>query len=110
MARVMLFILVGAALAPGVSRALALVQGQLAPWSVVCSAPTGEPADDGHAARHQLEHCAWCQLHQAQMAPPATMLLPAPALQHAVPPLFLHAPRPLPAWATAQARAPPRSA
>ena len=40
---VMLIALVVAAMAPGISRALAFAQGQLAPWSVLCSAPGEAP-------------------------------------------------------------------
>ncbi len=111
LAWVLLFTLVVAALAPGVSRALALAQGHLAPWSVVCSTPgdpAGAPARD---AVHLLEHCAWCSLHGDQLAPPpVASALQHPLLQEAVPALFPQAPRPLPVWATAQARAPPAAA
>jgi len=112
LARVMLFALVVAALAPGVSRALAFAQVSLAPWSVVCSVPAGASNAPAHEGVHLIEHCAWCSLHADPLAPPPTgsSALRSPALHHAVPALALHAPRPLPAWATAQARAPPASA
>ncbi len=107
----MLFTLVVAALAPGVSRALAFAQGSLAPWSVVCSAPAGGSGAAGPQALHLLEHCAWCSLHSDQLAPPpAAAPLHLPALRHQVPALLLQAPRLLPIWATAQARAPPTAA
>ena len=111
-AKVMLFALVVAALAPGMARALAFAQGSLAPWSVVCSVPADVSGAPAHEGVHLLEHCAWCSLHADQLAPPPadTRALPTSALRHAVPTLFLHAPRPLPAWATAQARAPPAAA
>lgn len=109
LAWVLLCALVVAALAPGVARAMAFAQEQFAPWSVVCSAPADGPAAPGHEAVHLMEHCAWCSLHATPMAPPPAdgATLQHPALRHAVPALFLHAPRPLPAWAAAQARAPP---
>lgn len=111
LAWVLLFTLVAAALAPGVSRALAITQGHLAPWSVVCSAPTDAPGAPAHDRLHLLAHCAWCSLHSDQLAPPPVAGVPQlPALRHAVPVRFLHAPRPLPAWAAAQARAPPLQA
>jgi hypothetical protein len=110
LAWVLLCALVVAALAPGVARAIAYAQGQWAPWSVACTAPSDGPAGLDHdGAAHLMEHCAWCSLHGTALAPPpaATAELAHPALRHAVPALFLHAPRPLPAWAAAQARAPP---
>ena len=111
LAWVLLFTLVVAALAPGVSRALAFAQGHLAPWAVVCSAPGDAPGAPAHDKLHPLEHCAWCSLHSDQLAPPPVAgVLHLQALRHAVPALFLHAPRPLPAWAAAQARAPPPQA
>jgi hypothetical protein len=112
LAWVLLCALVVAALAPGVARALAFAQGQLAPWSVVCSAPADGTPQGGHDAAHLMEHCAWCGLHADALAlpPVASVVLQQPALRHAMPALFLHAPRPLPAWAAAQARAPPAAA
>ena len=109
---VLLCALVVAALAPGMARALAHLQGQWAPWSVACTAPADGPVGAGHESAHLMEHCAWCSLHATHLAPPpeATAVLHQPALRHAVPALFLHAPRPLPAWAAAQARAPPQQA
>lgn len=109
LAWVLLCALVVAALAPGVARALAFAQGQLAPWAAVCTTPADVSAPGGHDAAHLMEHCAWCSLHADTLAPPpaADAVLRHLALRHAVPTLFLHAPRPLPAWAAAQARAPP---
>lgn len=112
LAWVLLCALVVAALAPGVARALAFVQGQSAPWSVVCTTPADVPTPSGHDTAHLMEHCAWCSLHADTLAlpPAAGLALQHPALRHAVPALFLHAPRPLPAWRAAQARAPPTAA
>ncbi len=105
---VLLFALVLAAVAPAVSKAMAFAQGQLAPWSVVCTSPSDAPMAPADDAKHLLEHCAWCHLQHQVLAPPPTAgVLLSPALQDVVPALFLRAPRPLPAWATAQARAPP---
>ena len=88
--------------------AWALAQGNLAPWSVVCTSPTDAPMAPADDARHLLEHCAWCHLqHQLLAPPPAAMAMHSPALRDVVPKLFPQAPRPLPTWATAQARAPP---
>lgn len=107
----MLVTLVVVAMAPGIARALAFAQGQVEPWSVVCSAPGNAPATGDTELLHLLEHCAWCNLHHTALAPPPTVApLQLAALQHGLTALFLHAPRPLPAWAAAQARAPPRLA
>ncbi len=105
----MLALLVLTTLAPSVSRAMAALQGQIAPWSVVCStlSPGGTlPADE---FKHLSEHCPLCTLSAPDLAPP-----PAPPLQPLAvqplalqPPLWLAAPRPLHAWVAAQPRAPP---
>ena len=110
----MLTILVMAALVPSLSRAAALVQGDTAPWSVVCAAPAAgvdlvaAPVE----ARHLLEHCPLCMLQADGLGlPPHVRPLVAPAAPgRSVPWLFLRAPRPLHAWSSAQARAPPGSA
>lgn len=110
---VTLVALVLATLAPGMARALSFAQGELAPWGQVCSVndkltgkDSGTPADP---VAHLLDHCPFCSLHSDELAtPPAPPALQGvPALAHAVPLLFLQAPRPLHAWATAQPRAPP---
>ncbi len=106
-------VLVLAALAPAVSRALASAQGDAWALAQVCSADAGQRggADGGTpgGTAHAFEHCPFCALHSDGWGlPPA---LPAqaeaPALRHALPALFLQAPRPLFAWAAALARAPP---
>ena len=109
-ALVALLLFVLATLAPGVSRALAHVHGQVAPWAQICStaAPSGSP-QGGDLAEHMMDHCPLCALQADQPALPtaaATSLL-LPAMGHAVPALFLHAPRPLFAWAARLARGPP---
>jgi hypothetical protein len=108
---VMLITLVMAALLPSLSRAAAFVQGDLAPWSVVCAAPdaSADPAAAPADAQHLLEHCPLCLLQAGGMGLPPEVqqgLLPV-ALGHAVPRLFLRAPRPLHSWSSAQPRAPP---
>ena len=116
----LLVTLVMAALVPTLSRAAALVQGDAAPWSVVCAAPAAGAAGAAGAglaaapaeARHLLEHCPLCML-QADglgLSPHVRPLVAPVAPGHSVPWLFLRAPRPLQAWSSAQARAPPRSA
>jgi len=108
-----LFVLVLASLAPGVSRALAFAKGDAWALGQVCSATAssrtdGAPAPAGDLM-HAFEHCPFCALHSDGLVPPPAVPqgLAAPALSFALPALFLHAPRPLFAWAPAQARAPP---
>lgn len=115
-ARVLLCALVVAALAPDVARALAVAQGSIAPWSVLCGSasqalqsPLNEPTQP---PAQWMEHCAWCSVQGDAMAPPpaATAWLGHPPLPGRVPALWLHAPRPLPDWASAPARGPPPQA
>lgn len=110
----MLALLLLASLAPGVARALAFSRGDITPWAAVCSSvqgkvQVGNPAGPAGMATHLLEHCPLCALHSDSLAPPpaTSAVLPALRLGHAVPQLFLQAPHTLPAWAPAQARAPP---
>jgi len=111
-ALVALLLFVLATLAPGVSRAMAHVQGQVAPWAQICStsAPASAPQGSDLAA-HMMDHCPLCALQADQPALPtvATPAALAPALRQSVPALFLHAPRPLFAWAARLARGPPRA-
>lgn len=100
-----------ATLAPGVARALAALRVDAQPWAVVCTVDA-ERASGGTSQDeplHALAHCPFCQLHIDALAlPPAAP--PAPTLlrlSQAVPRLFLQSPRPLVAWVSAQARAPP---
>jgi hypothetical protein len=103
------------ALLPTLSHTLSFSRGAPSALSEVCtpqgarvvandSLPDPSPAAFGH-----LEHCPFCSLHAGAWGmPPATPGHIEPlALAHAVPPLFLAAPRPLFAWSAAQPRAPP---
>lgn len=105
-----------AALAPTVSRWLAVTQtGPLALQEVCVSRGTGPsvimlkskaaPAGD-HVP---LDHCPLCVLQADHPGlPPAHLaVLPFNGLRDEAPALFLHAPRTLSIWAAAQARAPP---
>jgi hypothetical protein len=105
------------ALVPTVSRWLAAEQGGSA-WAEICT-PQGmksllaaasgdeQPVPAKVAGIH-LDHCALCGLAAQGAAPPTHVdtvaLVPMLAER---PTLFLHAPRPLFAWAAAQPRAPP---
>lgn len=111
------------ALLPTVSHAIAFAamdsRGGVA-WAEVCT-PQGmrlvavdaaQPAADRSApvqAAGHLEHCPLCalgaDLPALPPAPPAALPLPLAAADP--PPLFLHAPRTLFAWRSAQPRGPP---
>jgi hypothetical protein len=103
------------ALAPTVSRWLAAAQGGSA-WAEICTqqGPKQSAAGEGEQTRPaqgvavHLDHCALCGLAGQAMAPSpigAAAAVVKPLADQ--PTLFLQAPRPLFAWAAAQARAPP---
>ncbi len=109
-----------AALAPTVSRWLAAAQGRHAvrwPTMEVCVSRPGAPSilvlkrapDQAPPAHAKLDHCPLCTLQADGLAlPPAAAVAPQVGrLGDALPWLFLASPRPLHAWRTAQARAPP---
>jgi hypothetical protein len=119
--------MLGLALAPTVSRALT-ADGPHNPFTEICSAAgglqslpagaVGSPLDLitnaqgdplGGATDHSLDHCPLCALAAAHAVLPGADPAAAPLLDGAdfVAALFDHAPRPLFAWAAAQARAPP---
>lgn len=107
----------GLAFAPTISHALNHAQGGSV-FTEICT-PEGmtqmaaDSADQGESsnapALNHLEHCPLCGLAAGGMAtasaPPA--LAEPTALRHLQPALFWHAPRPLFAWASDRARAPP---
>lgn len=113
----------GLSLAPTISHALAAASGQSA-YTEICT-PQGTrlvALDEGAALKPpttpltpslgHLDHCPLCGLagHAPALAPTLLVWLPDGGLSHAVPHLFLQAPRPLFAWAPSQARAPPLNA
>lgn len=108
------------ALAPAISHA---VQRDAPPgWTEICSvtgakfvridgsgSDAGAQGDADSPQAHAAKRCAWCATDTTApglppAAPAGLTLLP---LAFHVPELFLLAPRPLHAWATAQPRAPP---
>ena len=103
---------------PTVARVLASSQNDAAVWAEICTlqgmqrvAVDGTPAGDTAPAAggdHQQD-CPYCRLSStlAGLPPPPLTLALLPAGGTPVPPLFLHAPRTLFAWASAQPRAPP---
>ena len=122
-----LFAMLGLALAPTVSHALATVgvAGGSKPWAEICSAagaklssaavlpdtpesPESPAAPSDGTAMHP-EHCPLCTLasHTSALPPADPALLPVPDGAAYLPALFSHAPRPLFAWASARPRGPP---
>lgn len=108
-----------AALAPGISRALAAASPDAAiTLAAICTVGNdqgrGEPAAashadlPGHVTLH-LDHCAYCHLAGDAPGLPAFCMAPASAATIIAlqPPLFFQAPRTLHAWRAAQPRAPP---
>jgi hypothetical protein len=103
------------ALAPSLSHALAFAQGR-SDLAEVCSvqgtrwvaAGDESPLRSGATLAH-ADHCPLCGLQAAAPAlpPAAANGLPLLNLSHALPTLFLAAPRPLFAWRATQPRAPP---
>lgn len=110
------FAILLAALAPTVSHAMAAARGQDV-WVEICTttgpsvvkvAGDHAPVPAQHDAASHMEHCPFCALHAgAAPLPPAVAALPVSEARHALPELFLRAPRPLYAWAGSQPRAPP---
>ena len=111
------FAMLLAALAPAVTSALAAANDQHVRWTAVCTAdgarlvPVPTDADGVPQAPkpHQAGHCPFCSPHAPDAAPPPApvSVVPVVLASDPVPVLFLLAPRPLFAWATAQPRAPP---
>jgi hypothetical protein len=113
------FAMLFAALAPSVSHALALSQGET--WSEICSVAgkkfvkvgldQGERGDTSSQDGLHLEHCPFCATHAGTLFLPTNAgltiaLIDTEATQ---PLLFLRSPRPLAIWTKAQSRAPPVS-
>lgn len=120
--RFALVALLGLALLPTLSRALAANDAS-GPWAELCSIGgakrvaaaadgSGSLPAPGEAAMH-LEHCPFCSLGNHLVALPsghAVTALPTLAAGTFRPPLYAHAPHTLHAWAAAQPRGPPASA
>jgi hypothetical protein len=111
-----IFALVGMAMAPTFSQVVMAASG--VQWVEVCSAAGSRwmpvdssqaPSPDASGSVVDMSNCpACCHLGHSAGLPPAPLALAAfIGGAHAVPALFLHAPRPLFAWAAAQPRGPP---
>lgn len=109
-----LLALVMAALAPGISQALARLQGVRAPWTLVCSVdrsvPRGSLPADGRTS--VFDHCPYCALAgDLPVLPPSPLAgLPRAGGADARPAMPLQRPGTAPRWQGAQPRAPPRAA
>jgi hypothetical protein len=106
------------ALAPGISHALARMQGQTPVLMEVCTsqgmrviviAPAALPAQEQAPAVVHLEHCKFCASGVVGAPPPFEPILPvlSNAVTRAEPERFLSAPRTPHIWRTGPARAPP---
>lgn len=98
-----------ATLMPTVSRAMAHLQGQIAPWAAVCAAAdAGNRGEPGDALLHLTAHCPACHLQADSMPPPsapASLALPRAAAQP--PQMAALAPAAAAPWSSGQPRAPP---
>jgi Protein of unknown function (DUF2946) len=115
LARVVLTLLLAAALVPTLSRGLAHARGLAEPWAQLCATPGSAAARqptpaDSQAWHHLLEHCPLCSLDRDLPAwmPPVLAALPLLALAHAGPQDWFFQPlrTPQARW-RAQPRAPP---
>jgi hypothetical protein len=106
------------ALLPTLSRALAFAGSDPSAWAEVCTsqgmkwvstADANAGASGAPAQALPLDPCGFCPLAGAGLAPPpmAPQVVSLPLRGAEPPPLFLHAPRTLHAWCSAQPRAPP---
>ncbi|MDQ8022011.1 MAG: DUF2946 family protein [Moraxellaceae bacterium] len=123
-ARLALLAVLLAALAPTVSRAL-ISAGLDDNWVEICAdggsrwlkTEAASATDALHSPSHTdhtlaFEHCPFCtsQAHHPGLPPSAAPALRVQTGTPPLPPLFLHAPQPLHAWASVRSRAPPLSA
>ena len=108
------------ALLPTVAHALTFAQGGKSSLAEICTPRgmqwvqlDGAPADtELPAAVDHMEDCPYCSraMSMTGLPPPVLQLQLQPQTGGAKPPLFLHAPRTLFAWASAQPRGPPQTA
>lgn len=108
------------ALAPAISHAVQ--RNAPAGWTEICTltgaklvrveADSASKSSPESPAAHALKHCPYCAVHVTALGLPPTSAsgLSLLTLSFHVPELFLVAPRTLFAWASAQPRAPPKTA
>ncbi|MDM4766210.1 DUF2946 domain-containing protein [Pelomonas sp. SE-A7] len=111
------------AVVPAFGMAWAAQQGELAPWTQLCRSSLVSPraevtsfsqgGQDDQASHAMFKHCAWCALHQQDLAAPPPLAVPAfqplPGLRFGLPERFFSAELTAHAWRPAAARAPPAS-
>jgi hypothetical protein len=112
-----LLVVLGAALMPAVSHAMAAAASDRNSQSDICSADhAGATAANVHSGHDSplpgdlhFDHCPFCLNHAGNWAlpPSAATILPVAENTSPRPFLFFHAPHPLFTWATRPARAPP---
>lgn len=114
-----LVVMTWATLTPAIARVLAVTGSDALPWGFICTTASnsaaggtvnlGNTPSPGDTAMHAQDHCPMCgRLGDVLAPPPAASALPATcAMAQPMPLAFFHAPRLLPAWRTAQPRAPP---
>jgi hypothetical protein len=104
-------------LLPAVAHALSFAQGDNIALSEICTSQGKQLLGlDGQAAGddapmtgiEHLDDCPYCASAASYLPSALPPMLLAPPAGSAAPPRFLHAPRTLFAWASAQPRAPPR--
>lgn len=111
---VTLLALMLAALAPSLSHALALAQGEQAPWALVCSVDRSQQR--GNLPMERLpsvfEHCPYCALTNDLPMLPARPLagLPRASAIEVMPAALPQVPGVTSVWRRAQPRAPPQAA
>ena len=113
------FAMLFAALAPSISHAWSLAQGEV--WTEICSvggtkrvsvsAQHGSTTDPAKTDAAHLKHCAFCATHAGSLAlpPGAGLTIALIDTQDSLPFLFFQSPHPLAIWTVAQSRAPPAS-
>ncbi len=116
-ARIALFAVLLAALAPTISHAVAASSGEKTPWVQICDGVNikwmqvdadGKPIPRSQAASH-FDHCPFCLNHAGEIGVMQNpLLLFALRIEReSYPDRFYQSPRPLFIWASAQSRAPP---
>lgn len=113
------FAMLFAALAPSISHAVSLSQGET--WAEICSVggtkfvkvdgDANPVADLASESSIHVEHCPFCSTHGGSFAvlPSAGFTIPLIESQDSYPFLFFQSPHPLAIWTSAQSRAPPLS-
>lgn len=108
------------ALAPSISHAISVRNGQPPAWIEICTVDgtkritaalrdSSETAPVDNSIDHQFKHCPFCLSHAATFAlpPPVTTSFDVMGGHDPFPSLFYRSPQPLFSWVVANPRAPP---